>query len=451
MQKCLSRFFLGIFLSISTLSFAQQDESIDKIVGVVGNNIILYSDIMSQYAQYVNQGSAVPDNIKCIILDQLLTQKLLLNQAILDSVVVQDNQVEDELNRRVRYFSSQFGSQEKMEQFLGKSMVQFKEDLRSDVRELLLAQQMQQTITKDINVTPADVKRYFNKLPTDSLPFFNTEVEIGQLVKYPVYSKEAKTAAKAKLQSIRERVEKGEDFSTMAILYSQDPGSARAGGELGFVGRGDLVKAFEAVAFKLKPGELSQIVETEYGFHIMQPIERRGEQVNVRHILIKPEYVNEDYTLLKNELDSIYGLLESKKIEFGEAATKFSDDARTKNTGGMLLSPSDGSTKITTDQLDAGIFLVIDTMKIGNFSKPAMYQSPDGKQGMRIIYYKSRTEPHRANLKDDYQKMQAEALSEKQNEAVNEWFRNKRKSSYIRIVPEYSDCTEIKPWLKKDN
>lgn len=449
MQKIRLALAISFLFTLGSLK-AQEEQSLDKIVAVVGNNIIMYSDIMGQYSQYLNQGGSPNDNLKCVILDQLLTQKLLLNQAIIDSLVVQDVQVDEEMNRRVRYFTAQFGSQEKLEAFLGKSMAQFKEDLRGDIRDLLLAQQMQQSITKDVSVTPADVKRYFEKIPTDSLPFYNTEVEIGEIVKYPTYSKEAKQLAREKLQGIRERIVNGEDFATMAILYSQD-GSARAGGELGFMSRGDLVKAFEAVAFKLKPGDLSQIVETEFGLHLIEPIERRGEQVNVRHILIKPDYTEEDYLLLKKELDSVYTLITSKKMEFGEAATKFSDDPRTKNSGGLLLSPTDGNTKIGTDQLDASIFLVIDTMKIGSISTPAVYQSPDGKRGMRIIYYKSRTEPHRANLKDDYQKIQAEALSEKQNDVVNDWFHTKRKNSYVKIDAAYSNCAELKAWLKKDN
>lgn len=449
MQKIRLALAIGFLLITGSLK-AQEEQSLDKIVAVVGNNIIMYSDIMGQYSQYLNQGGSPNDNLKCVILDQLLTQKLLLNQAIIDSLVVQDGQVDEEMNRRVRYFTAQFGSQEKLEAFLGKGMAQFKEDLRGDIRDLLLAQQMQQSITKDVSVTPADVKQYYSKIPADSLPFYNTEVEIGEIIKYPSYSKEAKQTAREKLERIRERIVNGEDFATMAILYSQD-GSARAGGELGFMGRGELVKAFEAVAFKLKPGDLSQIVETEFGLHLIEPIERRGEQVNVRHILIKPEYSEDDYQLVKKELDSVYTLITSKKIEFGEAATKFSDDLRTKNSGGLLLSPTDGSTKIGTDQLDASIFLVIDTMKIGNISTPAVYQAPDGKRGMRIIYYKSRTEPHRANLKDDYQKMQAEALSEKQNAVVNDWFHSKRKSSYVKIDAAYTDCAELKAWLKKDN
>ncbi len=446
------KFYLVLsFIGIIGTATAQQGESIDKVVGVVGNSIVLYSDVMGQYAQLVNQGATANESLKCSILDQLLTQKLLYNQAVLDSIVVPDAQVEDELSRRVRYFTSQFGSQDKLEEFLGKSLSEFKEELRGDIRELLLAQQMQQTITKNSSITPTEVKRYFNSLPADSLPYYNTEVEIGQLVKYPIYNEQAEVAAREKLEAIRVRVQNGEDLSTMAILYSQDPGSARAGGELGFVGRGDLVKAFEAVAFKLKPGELSPVVETEYGFHIIQPIERRGEQVNVRHILIKPEIQEADYAATKKEMDSIYTLLITKKIEFGEAAAKFSDDARTKNTSGMLLSPADGSTKITTDQLDAAIFLVIDTLKIGTFSQPVLYQSNDGKRGFRIIYYKSKTEPHRANLTDDYQKIQTGALAEKESKVIAEWFREKRQSTYVRIDPMFLGCDEIKPWIKKSN
>lgn len=445
------RFFL---LTLTILFFAgtiKAQEPIDKIIAKVGGSIILKSDVEAQYIQSLAQGVSNRTDLKCHILENLLVQKILLNQAQLDSLTVGDDRVEDEMNRRLRYFVAQIGSQEKLEEYLGKSVVEFKDELREQIRDLMMAQQMQQEITKSTNVTPSEVRDFFNTVPEDSLPFFNTEIEVAQIIKYAEYSKAAKQAARDKLEELRARVAKGESFATLAILYSQDPGSAKQGGELGFVSRGDLVKAFESVAFKLKPGELSDIVETEYGFHILQLMERRGEQINVRHILIKPILDGNDLLTARNFLDSIYYEILSDKITFAEAAEKYSDDKATKNNGGSFINQIDGSVKIPMDQLDPSVSFVMDTLKKGNISKPAFTQSPSGNQGYRLIYFKSQTEPHKANLKEDYQKIQQLALQKKQEKIVATWFNKKQKETYLRIDDEYRDCKNLASWFKQDN
>ena len=349
-----------LFILLLVINFAAhaQDKIADKIIAVLGENIVLQSDIDGQFAQYIAQGYANKPELKCQILESLITQKLLQNQAQLDSIEVSEGQVEDELNRRLNYFISQIGSQEKLEQFLGKSVIEFKSDLRDDVRSVIMAQNMQSQITRGVTITPNEIKTFYDKIPVDSLPYFNKEVQIAVIVKKPEISLTSKTEAKDKLEELRARVAKGEDFATLAILYSQD-GSAKSGGELGFVGRGALVKAFEAVAFKLKPGELSQIVETEFGFHIVQLVERRGEQVNVRHILIKPSTKSSDLKKAKSDLDSLYTLLIANELKFTDAAAKYSDDDATKRNGGMMQNAQDGSTKIPTDQLDPNLFFAI--------------------------------------------------------------------------------------------
>ncbi len=425
---------------------AQPKQTLDKVVGLVGDQIILLSEVEAQYSQYLAEEVKVAGDLKCSILEQMLSQKLLLNQAILDSITVDDGRVEDELNRRLRYFSSQFGSQEKLEEFLGKPVILFKDDLREDIRELLKAQSMQSSINKNIKVTPSEVSAYFNSIQPDSLPYLNTEVEIGQIIKFPKVNVVQSKIAKEKLENLRERVKKGEDFQTLSILYSQDVGSAKSGGELGFVNRGDLVKAFEAVAFKLKPEELSGIVETEYGYHIIQLIERRGEQINVRHILIKPEYTAGDFELVKLELDSVRKKIESKEIEFSTAATSFSDDEATKNNGGMLQNQQDGTSKIPTDLLEKSIFLIMDTMQVKEISQPASYQTEAGKRGYRIVYYKSSSAPHRANLDQDYPRIQAAALADKESKNMAKWFNDKRENSFIKINSEFLKCEELKAW-----
>lgn len=438
-----------LLLIICIAGFVQvnaQTKNADKIVAVLGENIVLNSDIDGQYAQYMAQGYKDNGELKCQILESLLAQKMLQNQAKLDSLEISEQQVEDELNRRVKYFMAQIGSQEKLEQFIGKSILEFKDELREDVRAVIMAQNMQQEITRKVTITPNEIKSFYSEIPKDSLPFFNKEVQVGVILKKPAISAKAKQEAKDKLEDLRARVAKGEDFATLAILYSQD-GSAKNGGELGFVGRGELVKAFEAVAFKLKPGELSSIVETEFGFHIVQLVERRGEQVNVRHILIKVNYDYTDMIAAKNILDSVYNLILTNKITFEEAALKFSDDEATKNNGGMMLNPQDGSTKIPSDQIDPAIYFQLENMKVGDISTPASFKGPTGEQAYRLVKFLAKTEPHKANLTDDYQKIQQAALTSKQNKEVEKWFSKRRNETFIRINDEFLSCEKLKPWI----
>lgn len=439
--------FVVCLIAISLSGFAQ-GKQIDKIVAVLGEGIILNSDIDGQYTQYMAQGYKDDGNLRCQILEGLLTQKMLQNQAVVDSLEISEQQVEDELNRRIKYFISQIGSAEKLEQFIGKSILEFKAELREDVRAVIQAQNMQQEITRKVSVTPNEIKKFYETIPKDSLPYFNKEVQVGVITRKPAISAKSKQEAKDKLEALRARVAKGEDFATLAILYSQD-GSAKSGGELGFVGRGELVKAFESVAFKLRPGELSSIVETEFGFHIVQLIERRGEQVNVRHILIKPTL---DYTELLNAkklLDSVYNLIITGKMTFMDAAQKFSDDEATKNNSGLMLNPQDGSTRIPTDQIDPSIYFQIESMKVGEVAPPSQYKTNTGESAYRIVNFVSKTEPHQANLVDDYQKIQQAALQSKQSKVMEEWFSKKRKQTYVRINTEFHDCEKLKPWINE--
>ncbi|POY35863.1 peptidylprolyl isomerase [Solitalea longa] len=453
MKKLLT---LALILLSTCGAFAQQ-KSIDKVVGVVGDKIILQSDVESQYLEYLRQQNPPNEKMKCVILNDLLLQKLLLNQAQLDSLVVEEAQVEQTIDQRIQYFTQQTGgSVEKLEkELLGKSVLQFKEDIRPLIREQLLARQMQGKITEGTTISPAEVKAFYDKIPVDSLPLYSTEVEIGELVKYPSFSKEQKDLAKAKLEALRARVRAGEDFGTLATLYSQDPGSASHNGELGFFSRGMMVTPFEAVAFKLKPGEVSPIVETKFGYHILQSIDRKGDQVNVRHILIKPEFGQKELLKAQSDLDSAVLNIKSKKLNFAEAAVVYSDDVDTRSNGGMIRNP-ENPRSITIPlnilgQMDAELPSLLDTMKAGGFSKVLPYMNPrEGKQGFRLIYFKSQTEPHRANLELDYARIQDFALQEKQHKIFEKWVQKKRTEKYIRVAPEYNTCEEIQAWVKKD-
>ncbi len=443
---------LGILIGLLFITLAQvqaQKKSLDKIAAVVGGTIILQSDIEMQYAQYLAQGNPEKQDVKCYFLQQLLTQKLLSQQAVIDSVSVTEAQVDDEISRRLRTMISRAGGQERLEQFLNRSVLQYKDEIRPDIREQLVANKMQGKITENVGVTPLEVKRYFDAIPKDSLPYYNTEVEVGEIIVRPKLAKAEKETFRDKAEVLRLRIKGGEDFATLARLYSQDPGSAREGGDLGFTDRSSLVKEFAAMAFKLKPGELSPVFETEYGFHVLQVIERRGEQVNVRHILIKTESTPASLARAKAHIDSIYNQVLSKKMNFSAAASVYSDDNETKYNGGMMLNAENvqsRTTYIPTDKLDPQVFLTVDTMKVGDFSKPDIFTSQDGKQGYRFLYLKSKTGPHKANLEQDYPKIKEVAFQDKTNRTISEWFEKRRKTTYIKIDPEYQACPSLKTW-----
>lgn len=431
--------------------FAQGPRVIDKVAAVVGSNIILQSEIDMQYAQYLAQGNPADESLKCYILQQQLTQKLLAQQAIIDSIDVTESEVDDNINARLRYMSSQAGGQERLERFLNRSLLQYKEEMRPSVYEQLKANKMQQNIVSGIDVTPLEVRRYFESLNKDSLPYFNTEVEIGEVVVYPKLNREEKQQFRERAEELRRQVAEGADFATVARLYSQDPGSARYGGDLGFSTRDRYVKEFSAVAFRLKPGELSPVFETEFGFHFLEVLERRGEEVRVRHVLIQTRPTPASLERAKQQIDSIYQHVVSKKLDFYTAATLYSDNKETKYNGGMLLNMEGQSrtTLIPVDQLDTTIFSAIDTLKPGEFSRPAEFTNEAGKTGYRFVYLKSRIPPHQANLEQDFAKIKEAALQDKINRKLSEWFEGRRKVTFIDIDDEYRKCDELKIWVKE--
>jgi peptidyl-prolyl cis-trans isomerase SurA len=424
--------------------------TLDKIAGVVGSGIILQSDIELKYASYLAQGNQPDPAIKCQILQGLMTQKLLAQQAVIDSVDVKDDEVDNDLDRRMRGMIQRAGGQDRLEQFLGRSLIQYKDEVRPDIKEELIAQKMQQKITADVNTTPQDVEKFFNKIAKDSIPSFNKEVEVGEIAFNPKLTTGEKETARLKAEDLLKRVKAGEDFATLARLYSQDPGSAVEGGDLGFADRTTFVKEFAAVAFKLKAGEISPVFETEYGFHFLQVIERRGEQVHVRHILIIPPVTQESLDRAKAKADSVYTLLKTnKKIDFSTAAAFYSDAKDTKYNGGMLLNADNVETRTTyipTNRLDPQIALITDTMKVGSISTPQLFTGQDGKKSYKILYLKSSTDAHKASLALDYPKIKEYATNDKINRKVSEWFEKRRRETFIKIDPQYQSCPSLKGW-----
>lgn len=430
-------------LAFSSTAFAQGpvQRTVDGIIAKVDNHVVLRSDVEFGYLQYLQQSKQQPnEELKCEIFRSLLQDKLLLARAEIDSVVVEEPLVADQLDRRVQYLASQVGGVERLEQYYNKSINQLKDDLRRTVREQMVMERMQQEITGKVTVTPKEIRKYFNGIPSDSLPYFSSEVELGQIVKYATVSKSQKQAAREQLEELRKRILAGEDFATLAKQYSQDPGSAENGGELGFFKKKELVPEYEAAALRLEPGGISNVVESQFGFHLIQLIERKGQEFNTRHILIKPATATVDVQEAVEELDSIRTLILNDSITFAQAAKDFSDDKATKDSGGMLKNEATGDTYISMDQVDPAIFFVIDTMEVDEITRPIPYTTEDGKEAVRIIYLKGKSKPHLANLEDDYQRISNAALAEKRAKAVDEWFRKNIKTVFIEIDPEYQDC-----------
>lgn len=443
--------FLCLFLNVKAQN---KNPNLDKVVAVVGNSIILLSDLNQQYAIYLNQGNPADTRAKCYFLQQMLIQKLLKQQAEIDSIVVEESQVDDELDRKMRYQVQRMGGQERLEQFLQKSLLQYKDEMRPDVKEGLIAQKMQAKITENASITPLEVKKYFDSYPKDSLPDIGAEVEVGEIVLQPKLTKAEKQKYYDKLEALRLRVKSGEDFGFLAKTYSEDPGSASECGDYGFIDRQTMVKEFTAWAFKLKAGEMSPVFETEYGYHIVQVIERRGEQAHVRHILIRPQNTPQSLDRTKLKADSIYQDIIGKKLPFATAASLYSDNKDTQYNGGMMLY-ADNQTARTTfmpvEKLDPAVFVVIDTMKVGSISQPIKFSDPQsGKEGYKIFFLKSKIPPHKASLEQDYPKFKEQAEAEKKSKIISEWFEKRRETTYIKVDSEFATCDELKMWLTKD-
>ena len=446
-----------IFLTLPMMAQNRHPQVVDKVVAVVGKNIILQSDIENQYTQYRLQGmtEGTGMEIRSRILEDLLLQKLMLNQAEMDSITVTDDQVEAELNRRIQWFVSRYGSQEKLESLFGKTMAEIKDEVRQASRDNMLQEQVQAKIMENVTVTPKEVKDFFNDIPKDSLPTVSPDYEIVQIVKRPPVSIDEKLQVKDRLYQIRKRILEGESsFSTMAVLYSEDPGSARQGGELGLKGRGEFVTEFENVAFNLRDGEISDVVETEFGFHILQLIEKTDNMVNCRHILLIPKVPVEALEKVQTQLDSVAQLIRNGDMSFEDACKKFSDDD-SKSNGGYLTNAGTGGNWLSIKDLQEleqnypeykNLAFVISRLEVGEVSDPIPMTTNENKDAFRIIKIQRKTEAHQANLKEDYNLIQNWALNQKRQEAIGKWVREKAAKAYIRLDDTYKNCDFYYDW-----
>ncbi len=426
-------------------------EVIDQIIATIGNEVILKSDIENQYIQIMSQGyDSEESDLKCDVLEELMFQKLLYLQAIQDSVEVTDKEIDTELDRRLGVFINQLGSEAKLEEFYGKSITEIKSDFRGMIREQILTQKVQSGLTANAKVTPSEVKAFFEAIPTDSLPFVESYYEISEIVISPIIGKAEKDATMEKLNALRERILKGESFQTLAILYSEDPGSSTKGGELGFVSRTDLVPEFASVGFNLtSTEEVSRVVETEYGFHIIQLIEKKGNMMNFRHILLTPAVSIDQIQIAETKANEVYDLMKSDSLTFDEAVKTYSD-GESKYNSGKVLNPYYGNSKLSDDFIDPYTRKALVGLKPGEYSKPFLASTTKGIKVMKIVRLDIRVEDHVANLKDDYQEIQQYALQKENQRLIEKWITDKLVSTYVKIDQSYSNCTfKFGNWYKK--
>ena len=446
-----------MLLALPTMAQNRQPQVVDKVVAVVGKNIILQSDIENQFIQYRLQGMVEGSGkeIRSRILEDLLLQKLMLNQAEMDSITVTDEQVEAELNRKIQWFISRIGSQEKMEAQFGKTMSEIKEEVRQAAKDNMLQEEVQRKIMENVVVTPNEVRAFFNDIPKDSLPTVDPEYEIVQIVKRPPVSIDEKLQVKDRLYQIRKRILEGESsFSTMAVLYSEDPGSARQGGELGFTGRGEFAAEFENVAFNLHDGEISDVVETQFGFHIIQLIEKRDNMVNCRHILLTAKVPVEALEKAQNQLDSVAQLIRNGDMKFEDACKKFSDED-SKSNGGYLTNAATGGNRLSVrdmQELEQGypeyknLAFVVTRLEVGEVSDPLPMTTNENNDAFRLVMVKRKTEAHQANLKEDYSLIQSWALGQKRQQAIEKWVANKAGKAFIRLDEAYKNNDFYYDW-----
>lgn len=450
--------FRKIFFSFSIL-FAMmfgkavaQENVIDEVVWVVGDEAILKSQIEEQRLRMQYDGEKINGDPYCVIPEQIALQKLFLHQAKLDSIDIPETQVLGEVERRMNYFVSQVGSKEKLEEYFGKPYTEIREDMKEMVRDQNIVQEMQRKLVGNIKITPAEVRRFFSKLPQDSIPFIPMQVEVQIVQLQPKVPQQEIDNIKSRLRDYTERVNSGtSSFSTLAVMYSEDPQSAQRGGELGLMGKGQLVPEFANVAFNLTdPKKVSKIVETEFGYHIIQLIEKRGDRINARHILLRPKVDPKEVDSALVRLDSIRTDILADKFTFEDAAFYISQDKDTRNSQGVMVNPYSGTSKFQMQELPAEVAKEIDKLQVGEISKPFTMIGQNQKEVTAIVKLKARADGHKANMAEDYQELKRIVEETKRQEILDKWIRKKQNDTYVRIREEYKNCDfEYPGWIKK--
>lgn len=454
MKKLVNFKFVVLFalLMLTGSVMYGQDNVIDEVVWVVGDEAILKSDVEEARMNAQYEGRKFEGDPYCVIPEELAIQKLYLHQAVLDSIEVSESEVLQRVEMMTNQYIQMIGSKEKMEEYFNKTATQIREAMRENVKNGLTVQKMQQKLIGDIKITPAEVRRYFKDLPQDSVPYIPTQVEVQIITSQPKIPLDEIEDVKRRLREYTDRVNKGEmDFSTLALLYSEDKGSAMRGGEIGFKGRGELVPEYANVAFNLQdPKKVSKIVESEFGFHIIQLIEKRGDRINTRHILLKPKVNEKDLTSARARLDSIADDIRKNKFSFDEAASIISHDKDTRNNHGLMPNPQTNTSKFEMQQLPQEIAKVVDGMNVGEISKAfTMVNEKDGKEVCAIVKLKSRINGHKATITDDYQNLKEIVMDKRREEMLEKWIVEKQKHTYVRINDNWKNCAFKYPgWIK---
>lgn len=435
--------WIGLMLAVLTvMQLTAQDNVIDEVVWVVGDEAILKSEVEQERIRAQYEGRKFDGDPYCVIPEELALQKLFLNQAAIDSIEASESDVLSQVEYQMNAYITQIGSLEKVEEYFDKSSMDIREELRESARRMLTMQMMQRELMKDVKVTPAEVRRYFKNLSSDSIPYIPTQVEVQLITIEPKIPEEEIDRVKARLREFTDRINSGEtSFSTLARLYSQDPGSASNGGETGFRGKGYWVPEFTNVAFNLNdPKKVSKIVETEFGFHIMQLVEKRGDRVNVRHILLKPQVAEQDLMDALSRLDSIADDIRNNKFTFEDGATHISSDKDTRMNKGLLPNSNTGTSKFEMQELPQEIARAVNTMNVSEISKPFIMINSKGKEVCAIVKLKSRVKGHKATLAEDFQALKDVVLEKKRSEKIEKWIKEKQKSTYVRINEKWRNC-----------
>ena len=449
MKKIITVVFCLFFVAITANAQPQSAKVVaDKIAAIVGDRIILQSDIRNSILDAVRQGQQVPPNAECLMMEQALISKVLMLQAEKDSVPVTEEEVEAELDQKVRFYINQFGSQEALEEVAGKTIYQIKDDARESVKEQKLAAAMQRKIVDNVRITPNEVKAFFERIPKDSLPFYETELEIGQIIVYPKASRDLEMYIFDEMQNYKKQIEsKKTTFEQLAKQVSEDPGSKDRGGQYQ-VNRNEKTwdPIFLSTAFRLKEGEISPPVKSKFGYHIIQMVQRNGDEAIVRHILRIPPVTQTEIKQAITKLDSVRAKVIASTLTFNEAASKYSDDESAKFAGPFIMN-RDGSTFVTIDMLDKEMVSMLDKMKIGEISQPVAFEGEQGKKGVRIIFLKSKSEPHRMNLQDDYSRISQFALEEKKSKTLDKWIKAKLPAYYIMVdAGTAKECPQLEKY-----
>ncbi|MEO6136054.1 MAG: peptidylprolyl isomerase [Ginsengibacter sp.] len=443
--------FLLCFFAFTTTLFAQTQKVVaDKIIATIGDKIVLKSEIDNSITDMQRQKIELPDNAHCLLLEQSLAMKALVLYAERDSIPVSDEEVESRIDNKMRGFIQMYGSKAVLEQVAGRTVFQIKEDFRIPFHEQLAAENARNKIVSNIRITPKEVQEFYDKIPKDSLHFYESELEIGQIVIYPKPSRDLETYAIDQLKDYKKEVEAGtKKFEVLASAFTDDPGSKETGG-MYEINRNEkqMDPLFISKAFSLKDGQISNVFKTKFGYHIIQMVSRRGDDATVRHILKIPQVSSIEIKQAMDKMDSVRNLVADGSIQFGEAVNKYSEDDDSKFTAGRLTrNDGTGSTSLTIDQLDKGLVLMLDTLKVGSYSTATEFTDARGKSGIRIVHLISKSDPHRENLKDDFDKVSQRALEEKKGNALDDWFATKMPTFYVNIAPEYQQCPEMKKWL----